>query len=718
MSNRPLLGPLLGVRPLVADGAMGTMIQAADLTSDDFDGLDGCNEWLNVTRPDVITSIHQAYLAAGAQLITTNTFGANLSALGEYGLSDQLEAIALAGARLARSAADDHASADQPRWVLGSIGPGTRLASLDQLSFAELVGATERQVKAMIDGGIDAVLIETAQDLLGVRAAVVGAQQAMQAAGVDMPIIVSVTVELTGALLVGSDLTAVVASLAPLGIAAIGLNCAAGPDLLAGHLHRLRQLTKLPLTCMPNAGLPTLTPTGAQYPLSPTDFAAAMVGFRQRDGLAVLGGCCGTTPEHIEALVARLTDAAWSESVGERSSEAGSEEQMDRGWVSSLYSATDLTQELSYLSVGERANVAGSKAFREALLADELDKCVAIAHAQVDEGAHVLDVCVDYVGRDAVADMTTLIKRLRGEVDIPLQIDSSDPAVIAVGLELAPGRSIINSVHFESGDGPGSKFAAMMHQARRHGAAVVALCIDEAGQARTVDRKLEVAGRLIEQLTGRYGMDQADILIDCLTFPIATGQADTRHDGRSTIDAITTLKSRYPRVHTILGISNVSFGLKPAARLVLNSVFLAECRAAGLDCAIVHPSKIRPLDQLPPDQVALARQLVLDDGPDSALEDYLALFDREITSPVDSSADELPIDQRLRRHIIGGRANGLADTLAAALAEKTAVDIINQDLLAAMRIVGERFGQGQMQLPFVLKSAEVMKQAVALLEPA
>jgi len=706
MSDRTPLRSVFGTRTLVADGGMGTMLQGYDLKPADFGGLEGCNEMLNLTRPEIVAEIHRTYFEAGADLVETNTFGANLTALTEYGLADRLEELAEAGARIARQVADE---SDRPRWVLGSVGPGTKLAALGQISYAEIRDATTRQVQAMLAGGIDAVIIETAQDLLGVRAAVAGAKKAIREAGTDTPILVSVTIETTGTLLVGSDLTAIVATLAPLKIDALGLNCATGPDGMREPLKQLAAISPVPITCMPNAGLPVLTENGAYYPLSPDDFADAVAGFAHTHGLALVGGCCGTTPDHIRALSAKLAEQGAAISDKARGGENSRHE------VASLYSATDLTQDISYLSIGERTNASGSRAFRDAMLAADWDRCVEIARGQAAEGAHVLDLCVDYVGRDGKHDMAELASRISREVDLPIQVDSSDPEVIRVGLELCPGRSIVNSVTFESGAGPGSKFATTMEYAREHGAAVVALCIDEEGQARTVEEKLTVARRFISVLTSEYGMEEGDIIIDPLTFPIATGQEDTRLDAAHTIEAMARLHAEFPAVHLLAGVSNLSFGLKPSARAVLNSIYLDQCRRVGLDCAIVPTSKILPLSSIPSEQIDAAMNLIWDNG-ENPLEAYLALFEGATARPTETIED-LPVETRLRRHILDGLSSGLEEDLRQAVETKPALAIINEDLLAAMKEVGERFGSGAMQLPFVLKSAEVMKKAVTFLEP-
>ena len=695
---------------------MGSMLQGHNLTNEDFQGYEGCNEMLNLTRPDIVSTIHRAYFDAGSDLVETNTFGANLTALGEYGLADRLEELSEAGARIARQVADEMSTPERPRWVLGSIGPGTKLASLGQAVYAEIRDASARQTRAMLHGGADAVIIETVQDLLNVRACVAGAKIAIREMDADCPIIVSVTLEASGTLLVGSDISAIVATLVGVGIDALGLNCATGPDGMRSHLRQLTDISPVPITCMPNAGLPVLTDNGAYYPLSPNDFANAVSTFVHNYGLALVGGCCGTTPAHIRALAKKLSGHHGDPSIGGVGpAQAAHQMTNTPDAVASLYSATSLSQDISYLSIGERTNASGSRAFRDAMLTGDWEECVQIARNQVGEGAHVIDLCVDYVGRDGCADMAELAGRISREVDVPIQVDSSNAEVIRTGLELIPGRSIVNSVNFEAGAGPGSKFDTVMGYAREHGAAVVALCIDEEGQARTVDRKLEVTRRFVTILTREYGMDEADIIIDPLTFPISTGQEENRCDAANTIEAISRIREEFPRVHILAGVSNVSFGLKPSARAVLNSVYLDQCRQAGLDCAIVPTARILPLSEISQNRIDAAMDLIWDRG-ENPLEHYLTLFETE-QAKTGSIAKDLPVEEKLRRHILHGAVSGLAEDLEQAVETKPALDIINEDLLSAMKEVGERFGAGTMQLPFVLKSAEVMKKAVTLLEP-
>ena len=718
MSKDRGLKSALGTRVLVADGAMGTMLQAADLSLDDFAGLEGCNEILNVTRPDVVSGVHAAYFDTGCDFVETNTFGANLANLAEYEIPERIFELAEAGARIAYEVARDYSQPDRPRWVLGSIGPGTKLPTLGHSPYGVLRDAYEQQVAGMLSGGIDAVLVETAQDLLQAKSAIIGAQRAMHRAGESVPIIVQVTVETTGTMLLGTDITAALTALEPLGVSAIGLNCATGPTEMSEHLRTLSNSTELLISCMPNAGLPVLTAEGAHYPLGPDELAHAHAQFVKEYGLSIVGGCCGTTPAHIRAVVDRVGGVDVASRHGRSDAAA-----------SSIYQSVPFRQDTAYMSIGERTNANGSKAFREAMLATDWDACVEIARDQIRDGAHMLDLCIDYVGRDGVQDMREIAGRFATASTLPIVIDSTEPAVLEAGLEMLGGRSVINSVNYEDGDGPDSRISRIMPLVREHGAAVVALTIDEEGQARTCEWKVRVATRLIEDLTGNWGMKVGDIIVDTLTFPIATGQEETRRDAIETLDAIRQIKRRYPDVQTTLGLSNVSFGLNPAARQVLNSVFLHEAIEAGLDSAIVHASKILPMARIGEAERKTALDLVYDrrEYDDSGLVTYdplskfLELFDGvEAASNRASKAEEmaaLPLFERLERRIIDGERQGLEDDLDEALETKSALAIVNDTLLAGMKVVGELFASGEMQLPFVLQSAEVMKNAVAYLEP-
>src|SRR3954467_2239666 len=699
-------------RVVVADGAMGTMLQAHDLGLDDFEGHEGCNEILNVTRPDVVRQIHDAYFDTGCDAVETNTFGANLPNLAEYGISDRIYELSVAGARLAREVADGWSTPYRPRWVLGSVGLGTKLPTLGHAPYATLRDAYEAEVTGLIEGGADAILVETAQDLLQAKAAINGARRAFRAKGRKVPLIAQVTVETTGTMLLGSEIGAALTALEPLEIDLIGLNCATGPAEMSEHLRYLSRHARIGLSCMPNAGLPQLTSDGASYPLTPEQLADAHDQFTREFGLALVGGCCGTTPDHIRAVVDR---------VGGR--EVKVRKPRPEPGAASLYQHVPFQQDITYLSVGERTNTNGSKAFREAMLEARWDDCVEIACEQVRDGSHVLDVCVDYVGRDGAIDMREAAARFATASTLPLMIDSTEWQVIEAGLECLGGRSIVNSVHYEDGNAPGSNFAQKMAVVQEHGAAVVVMCIDEEGQARTADDKVRIASRIIDDLVNDWGLAGEDVFVDCLTFTLATGTEESRRDGLETIEGIRDLKRRYPTVQTTLGVSNVSFGLTPAARQVLNSVFLHECVEAGLDSAIVHASKILPMSRIPDEQREVALDLVYDrrrEGYDP-LQKFLELFEGvDVTSARQSRAQELaalPLSERLERRIIDGERNGLEADLDEAMQNRSPLEIINDTLLAGMKVVGDLFGSGQMQLPFVLQSAEVMKTAVAYLEP-
>jgi 5-methyltetrahydrofolate--homocysteine methyltransferase len=713
-----LLRRTLAQRVVVADGAMGTMLQAANPTLEDFQNHEGCNEILNVSRPDIVRSVHEEYLSAGVDAIETNTFGANWSNLADYGIEDRIYELAYAGGKIARDAADAFSTKDKPRFVLGSLGPGTKLPSLGHTTYENLKLAYYTAAKGLSDSGCDALLVETSQDLLQVKAAVNGCRQAIQESNRDIVLIAQVTVETTGTMLLGSEIGAALNTLEPMGIDLIGLNCATGPTEMSEHLRYLSKNAKIAISVMPNAGLPVLGANGASYPLGPDELAIALDGFIDDYGISLVGGCCGTTPAHLSAVVKKVSGKA----IASRRPE------LEPG-ASSLYQYVPFRQDKTYLAIGERTNANGSRAFRDALLAEDWEKCVEIARDQIRDGAHMLDLSVDYVGRDGAKDMRQLASRFATSSTLPIVLDSTEPAVLKAGLEHLGGRCVINSVNYEDGDGPSSRFAKIMPLVKEHGASVVALTIDEEGQARDAEWKLRVARRLIHDLHDNWGMKVGDILIDCLTFPIATGQEETRKDGIETINAIRQLKVEFPEVQTTLGVSNVSFGLNAAARVVLNSVFLHECVQAGLDSAIVHPSKITPMARIDERQRQVALDLIYDrrtfDGDECTydpLQEFLQLFDGvELATSKNARAEALaalPLFERLQRRIIDGEKVGLEDDLNEAMATGTPpLEIINSHLLEGMKVVGELFGKGEMQLPFVLQSAEVMKTAVAILEP-
>ncbi|OEV03265.1 methionine synthase [Streptomyces oceani] len=703
----------LASRVVVADGAMGTMLQEQDPSMEDFQQLEGCNEILNVTRPDIVASVHRAYFEVGVDCVETNTFGANFAALAEYDITDRNFELSEAGVAIARSVADEFtATDDRMRWVLGSMGPGTKLPTLGHAPYARLRDAYQQNAEGMISGGADALLVETTQDLLQTKAAVLGARRALEATGSNLPVLCSVTVETTGTMLLGSEIGAALTALEPLGIDMIGLNCATGPAEMSEHLRYLAQHARVPVSCMPNAGLPVLGKNGAHYPLTAPELADAHEGFVADYGLSLVGGCCGTTPEHLRQLVERV-----------REQQPGERTPTPEPAAASLYQSVPFRQDASYLAIGERTNANGSKKFRTAMLEGRWDDCVDMARNQIKEGAHLLDLCVDYVGRDGAEDMAELAGRFATASTLPIVLDSTEVAVLRAGLEKLGGRAVLNSVNYEDGAGPESRFAQVTALAAEHGAALIGLTIDEDGQARTAEHKVAIAERLIEDLGTNWGIRESDLLIDCLTFTICTGQEESRKDGVATIEAIRELKRRHPDVQTTLGLSNISFGLNPAARVVLNSVFLDECVKAGLDSAIVHASKILPIARLDEEQVKVALDLIYDrraEGYDP-LSRLLEMFQGvDAKSMQDSRAEEmaaLPLEERLQQRVIDGEGKGLEQDLDEAMLERPALEIVNNTLLAGMKVVGELFGSGQMQLPFVLQSAEVMKTAVAYLEP-
>jgi 5-methyltetrahydrofolate--homocysteine methyltransferase len=697
---------------------MGTMLQEADPSLEDFQGHEGCNEILNVSRPDVVRGVHDEYLAAGVDAIETNTFGANWANLAEYGIEDRIYELAFAGGKIAREAADAASTKEKPRFVLGSLGPGTKLPSLGHTSYQKLKEAYYTAAKGLLDAKSDALLVETTQDLLQAKAAVNGCRQAIEEVDFDVVLIAQVTVETTGTMLLGSEIGAALNALEPLEIDLIGLNCATGPAEMSEHLRYLSKFANCAISVMPNAGLPILGAKGAEYPLGPKELADALETFVGDYGIGLIGGCCGTTPEHLAAVVEKMSAKPFKDRGAA----------LDPG-ASSLYQYVPFRQDNTYLAIGEKTNANGSRAFRDALVAEDWEKCVEIARDQIRDGAHMLDLSVDYVGRDGAKDMYEIASRFATASTLPIVLDSTEPNVLKAGLEALGGRSVINSVNYEDGDGPTSRFARIMPLVKEHGASVVALTIDEEGQARTAEWKLRVARRLINDLNSNWQMKTGDILIDCLTFPIATGQEETRRDGIETLEAIRQLKTEYPEVQTTLGVSNVSFGLNPAARVVLNSVFLHECVDAGLDSAIVHPSKITPLVRIEERQKEVALDLIYDrrkyEGDTciyDPLTEFLQLFEGvELAASRNVRASELaalPLTERLQRRIIDGEKVGLSDDLDTAMRDgiKPLV-IINDHLLEGMKVVGELFGKGEMQLPFVLQSAEVMKTAVAYLEP-
>jgi len=722
---------------VIFDGAMGTNLQLANLSADDFGGpsLEGCNEVLVRTRPDAVEAVHRSFLQVGVDAIETDTFGAFSVVLAEYGIDREAYELNATAADLARRVADSfelvsntpemgsgsasatgkaagssRAGAEGYRYVAGSIGPGTKFPTLGQISYRELVAAYEVQARGLLDGGVDLFLIETVFDLLQAKSAINGCRDAMRHAGKDLPIQVQVTIELTGRMLPGTEIGAALVALDGMRPDVIGMNCATGPAEMRESLRHLSEHSRMPVSVLPNAGLPSVVNGAMHYDLTPAELARFHQEFVQELGVSVIGGCCGTTPAHLAAVVEAcrgLTPTPRNPSY-----EAG---------AASLYSAVPFTQDTSFLVIGERTNANGSKRFREAMLGGDWDTVTAMAKEQVAEGAHLIDVCVDYTGADGVADMEQVARRLATQSSAPIVIDSTEAPVVRTALEWLGGRPVLNSVNLEDGAGEGNRLDSFLSLAREFGAAVVCTCIDEEGQARTAPWKLRAARQIHDLAIERYGLEPSDLLIDPLVLPLSTGMEESRGDGIATIEGIRRIKAELPGVHTVIGLSNVSFGLNPPARQALNSVFLYECMQAGLDAAIVHPGRIVPLQTIDDEVRQACQDLIYDRraGDYDPLAKLIACFEGVSSAKrVEVDKSDWPVERRLEQRIIDGDRNGLEQDLAEALAGgREALSIVNDILLSGMKTVGDLFGSGAMQLPFVLASAETMKAAVSFLEP-
>lgn len=703
----------LAERVLIFDGAMGTSVHALDLPLSDYQGLENCTEILTLTRPDAVEEIHRSFLQVGCDAVETNTFGGMKHVLAEFDLQDRCYELNRTAAQIARRAADAFSTPDWPRFVVGSIGPGTKLISLRQIDYDTMLDSYFEQIRGLLDGGCDVLLIETCQDILQTKVAIEAARRAWERCGRRTPLMCQVTMETTGTMLMGTEIAAAVATLEVYPeVDVIGLNCATGPQEMSEHVRYLGKHSTRPISVLPNAGLPQVVDGKPYFPLSPEEMARWLREFVEQDGVAVVGGCCGTTPAHLKAVVEALHPAQ-----GPIAAPKTRTPQHEPA-CSSLYSATAYRQDQSFLIVGERCNTNGSRKFKELLVAGDVDGMLEMANEQVREGAHVLDVCVDYVGRNGAPDMALVVNRFASDVTVPLMLDSTEPEVIEAGLKLAGGKCIINSVNLEDGE---EKMARVCRLLRQYGAAVVALTIDEdpkEAMGKTAARKLEIATRIHGLLTGKYGIAEEDIFFDCLTFPITTGNVEDRRLGLETLDGIEAVMTTFPRVQSILGVSNISFGLQPAARAVLNSAFLFEARRRGLTAAIVHAGKILPRNRISDERWEAALDLIHDrGGEDNPLERFIGLFAEGESVGEKVAIAALPIEERLSQRIIDGAKVGLEADLDEALGKYQPLHIINTLLLDGMKVVGELFGAGQMQLPFVLKSAEVMKAAVAHLEP-
>lgn len=691
---------------IVADGAMGTSIQKYNLSHDDFGGLEGCNEYLVRTRPDVIREIHASYLDAGADLVLTNSFGSSSIVLAEYGIPDLAYELSRGAAELARGVANDFAKLSWPRFVSGSIGPGTKIITLGHIDFDTMHRAYVEQARGLIDGGVDLIQIETCQDILQVKCAVIAARDAMKICKRELPICVTLTVETMGTMLIGTELSAALVTLESLPIAMAGLNCATGPDMMQEHVRFLGRTSSRPLVVRPNAGLPRNVGGSAVYDLTPEALADFQEIFVKDYGIAMAGGCCGTTPAHIHEVFNRV----------------GGLSPLDRphdfaSHVSSSFVAVPLDQDgTSPLIIGERCNANGSAKFREMLLKDDWEGIVEMGRNEAAEGAHVLDVCTAFVGRNESRDMHEVLFRFASQVTAPVMIDSTQVDVLEQGLKLLGGRAIINSINLEDGE---EKFDRICELAVRYGAALIALTIDEQGMAKEVDRKIEVALRIHDLCTKRHGIPSEAIIYDPLTFTIGSGDEDSRKAGIATLLGVERIGKEVPRARTILGLSNISFGLKPYPRQILNSVFLAEAIARGLDACIVHSKKILPMHKIDPQIQKVALDLIYDrrsDGYDPLFKFIELLQGAQAPGGEEGEDTSVPVEERLKRRIIDGRKIGIEAVLDEALKQHPPLTIINEILLDGMKVVGDLFGSGEMQLPFVLQSAETMKKAVGYLQ--
>ena len=696
---------------LLCDGAMGSRLQQAELGIEiDYWGQENCSEVLNLSRPDIVREIQQGFVAAGSDILLTNTFGGSAITLAEFDLQDRTFEINKKAAELARESLEEFRRDGLSRYVLGDIGPGTKLPSLGQIDYDELEAGLALQSAGLLAGGVDGIMVETVQDIMQLKAAVNGARKAMADAGREVPLLTQITIETTGTLLVGTDIGGAATVIHALGVDAIGLNCATGPREMAEHIRWLSEQWPGIITVQPNAGLPELVDGNPSYPLTPDELVDWARRFVVEDGVNMVGGCCGTVTEHIKAL----NDMLEGLGAGRRPKPVARQSEWVPG-LASLYGQVPYRQENAYLSIGEKCNANGSRKFRELQEAEDWDGCIAIGREQVREGSHTLDLCTAFVGRDELADMSAIVNRMRGAVHAPLVIDSTEYPVLEGALKLYGGKPLINSINFEDGEEPAAMRLAL---ARKFGCGVIALTIDEIGMAKTTADKVKLAHRLYDFAINRHGLAPQDLLFDPLTFTICTGNDDDRRLGLETLDAIDCISKELPECQIILGLSNISFGLKPSARHVLNSVYLQHALDRGMTGAIVHMSKILPLHSIPDEEVKAAEDLIYDrraDGYDP-LHEFIDLFQDRSTAKVKKERPA-EVEERLKLRIIDGDRPGLEEDLDEAMEQHAPLKIVNEILLDGMKVVGELFGSGQMQLPFVLQSAETMKASVAYLEP-
>src|SRR5690348_8221953 len=717
----------LAERVLVYDGAMGTNIQRHHPTPEDFGGkeLEGCNDNLVLTRPDIIQSIHESFLAVGCDVVETCTFQSTPHRLREWGLEDRTRELNVQAARLARAACDKYSTPDQPRFVAGSIGPTGMLPSssdpvLSNITFDALAETYYLQAKYLVEGGVDVLLVETAQDILEVKAALAGFERLFAELGVRVPVQTQVTLDTSGRMLLGTDIASALTTLEAMPVDVIGLNCSTGPEHMREPIRYLTTHASRPISCIPNAGLPLNTGTGdAVYPLEPAPMADMLGEFVEKFGVRIVGGCCGTRPEHLKAIVERVSRGAGRGVQAARDAAlAASRVPHAPPRVSSAMRATDLHQDPPPLLIGERVNSQGSRKVKRLLLADDYDGIVDVAREQVDSGAHVLDVCVALTERaDEAEQMAKVVKLLSMSVETPIMVDSTEANVIEAALEHIPGRAIINSINMENGR---KRIDTVVPLAKKHGAALVALTIDEIGMAKTRERKLEIAQKIFDIVVGEYGMQPEDLIYDDLTFTLATGDPEMAASAVETIEGIRLIKRELPGVFTSLGVSNVSFGLAPEARAVVNSVFLHHCVEAGLDMAIVNPAHVKPYAEIDASDRALADDLIFNKRPDALQRLIEGLGPRGSglgkAAAVEDPTEDMAPEQRVHYMVVHRKKDGIEEALDAAGVRATPVRVLNEVLLPAMKEVGDKFGAGELILPFVLQSAEVMKRAVRHLE--
>ncbi|HEX6648049.1 MAG TPA: methionine synthase [Pyrinomonadaceae bacterium] len=708
----PNLLETLKDRIVVFDGAMGTNLQVQNLSLDDFGGprFEGCNENLLVTRPDAVEKVHAGFLDVGCDVVETNSFNGTPVDFAEYGIADKAYDMNVLAARLAKRVASDYATKEKPRWVAGSMGPGRKLPTLGHISYSELRDAYSVQVRGLLDGGVDLLIVETCQDLLQTKAALAAIFSVFEQRRSRVPVIAQVTIEVFGTMLNGTEIAAALTALTPFPIDVVGMNCGTGPKHMTESIRYICENASLPVSVLPNAGLPSVVEGKMHYDETPESFTAQLVHFAGDFGANIVGGCCGTTPAHLRLVVEAMQRITPKQRNTKTIPAA-----------SSIYFQQPYVQDASFLIVGERVNASGSKKMRDLLNAEDWDGLVALGKEQEREGAHILDVNVDFVGRDGEKDMHELASRLVTNVKIPLMFDSTEWQKMEAGLQHAGGKCILNSTNYEDGV---PRFLKVIELAKRYGASVVVGTIDEEGMARTTEGKVKIAKRAYDQATKEAGLPASDIFFDALALPISTGIEEDRRNALATIEAIRQIKAQLPGAFTILGVSNISFGLTPASRVVLNSVFLHDAVEAGLDSAIVNASKIEPLNRIGEQELKVARELIYDQRRFEGdvcvydpLTEFTKLFEGVKSKTAKKASKGETVEERLKNHIIDGEKIGLEDELRLGLEKYSALDIINNILLDGMKVVGDLFGSGQMQLPFVLQSAEAMKAAVRFLEP-